>query len=514
MFPLVIAVGRLDQRMNTRDTIKSRARRLQQRLRRVFPSHMTIAYKLSFTISILMVACIGLMASLVIQHQNQVLRQQLGELGHTLVSQIAQSAEEPLLADDRLALEVLATNLTLNRTVLGTAILGANGKIITRAGVTPFDATAPAASLADVQRAAGYEWQSRAASSTRGQNLIAFASPIRVHNLIAGHVVVTLNRTAWEESLSAARKDLVIASLLVLIIGSILAVFLGRRLSQPIYELIDVSRALDKGLYHVHFPERRKDELGNLMASFNRLAQGLHDKHQVERKLSRYLSPGVAEEILKNNAQLGGERVNASVVFADIVGFTRMSEELDPEAVACLLNQYFAHIVCAADLNHGMIDKYIGDCAMLVFGVPQADPGHPFNAVACALMIQRLVSQENDVRAREGLPPIQFRIGINSGEMLAGNMGTNERMDYTVVGDAVNLASRISAAAEPGEILITESVYQHQDVHSRIIAEPCRAIQLRGISNPVNTWRVIDFAEPYRHGLDERIQTLCPGPPG
>ena len=300
------------------------------------------------------------------------------------------------------------------------------------------------------------------------------------------------------------------ASLLVVVIGGILTVFLGRRLSKPIHDLMDATRALDAGQYHFRFAERRHDEIGNLMTSFNRFAESMQRTTEMESTLSRYLSPSVAREIITGGAplQLGGQRVTASVLFADIVGFTGMAEGMSPEEVAGLLNRYFAHIVRACEMHQGMVDKYIGDCAMLVFGVPQSDPEHSFHAIACALTVLRLVAMENQLRDRQGQAPVRFRLGLNSGEMLAGNMGSQERMEYTVVGDAVNLASRLSAAAEGGQVVITEQVYRQPEVCERFKARPHRSIRLRGIQHPVMTYIIEDMMPPYKEAFERQIQQL------
>ncbi|HSH30560.1 MAG TPA: hypothetical protein VK971_11675, partial [Thiohalobacter sp.] len=216
------------------------------RLRRALPSHIPIAYKLSFVISILMVTCIGLLASLVVQHQNQILRQQVDELGRTLAHQFARSAAEPLLADDALALDVLTTNLIQDDNVLGTAILSSKGEILTQAGITPFDRPEDQAAP-DPNRLRGYEWQSRDAGQPHPYDLVAFTSAVRVQDVVAGHVVITLNRTPWEQSLFTANQHIILASLIVVLIGSVLTVALSRRLSQPIYDLIHASQALDEG---------------------------------------------------------------------------------------------------------------------------------------------------------------------------------------------------------------------------------------------------------------------------
>ena len=160
------------------------------------------------------------------------------------------------------------------------------------------------------------------------------------------------------------------------------------------------------------------------------------------------------------DVQLGGRHVSGSVLFADIVGYTEMTRQLTPADTAQLLNEYFSHISRASALYHGTVDKFMGDCAMLVFDVPEHDDEHCYHAVACGVLIQRLVDELNAMRASHGLFPVRFRLGINTGEMLAGNLGSRERMEYTVVGDAVNLASRLCDVAQPGELVISEAVYR------------------------------------------------------
>src|SRR5512142_121347 len=120
----------------------------------------------------------------------------------------------------------------------------------------------------------------------------------------------------------------------------------------------------------------------------------------------------------------GGRRVEATVLFADIAGFTSLSENMHPEEVSALLNEYFSCIAQAAHAFHGHVDKYIGDCAMLLFGVPAEDDDHVFHATACAVVIQRAIHTLNQRREADGLVPVHFRIGINNGVMLAGNMGS------------------------------------------------------------------------------------------
>lgn len=491
----------------------TRWRLLRDSLKRFAPTHIPIVYKITLSISILVVACIGLLGTVVVQHQNQFLRGQIDELGNTLATQIAHSALEPMLADDRLALGVLVTNLTADGNVLGTALLSASGNILAEAGLTPFQPDAPFAgehSAIDARNLRGLEWRTPAGRHNPARNMVAYTSSVRFKDVVAGHVVVTMSRAALDKSTRSATQSILFASLVVLVIGGIMTVFLSRRLSKPIHDLMDASRALEAGQHHFRFNERRNDEIGNLMSSFNRYAEGMERSNQMESTLSRYLSPSVARQIITGNGpvQLGGQRVSASVLFADIVGFTGMAEGMSPEEVAKLLNSYFAHIVRACEMHQGMVDKYIGDCAMLVFGVPQADPEHCFHGITCALTVMRLIAMENELRERQGQSPVRFRLGLNSGEMMAGNMGSQERMEYTVVGDAVNLASRLSSAADGGQIVITEQVYNLPEIHERFVARKHRSIRLRGIQHPVTTYVIDDVLPAYKGGFERQVQQL------
>lgn len=487
--------------------------RIKTVLQRLNPAHIPIVYKLSLTISVLMVACIGMLAGVIVQHQNQVLRGQIDQLGNTLAAQIAHSALDPLLTDDRLALGVLTTNLTAEGNVLGTAILSATGEVLAEAGLTPFHADAPYAgerSGVDARNLRGLEWTHRPHPYAPPRTVVAYTSSARFQDVVAGYVVVTLSRSTLDQSMRSATQSIVFASILVVVIGAFITHLVSRRLSRPIHDLIDASRALEQGHYNFRFAERRNDEIGNLMSSFNRYAERMKEKNEVETALSRYLSPSVAREVLtgSHSIQLGGQRVEATVLFADIVGFTGMAEGMNPEEVANLLNRYFAHIVSACEMNQGMVDKYIGDCAMLVFGVPQADPEHCFHGITCALAVQRLVAMENEQRETRGQAPVRFRLGLNSGSMLAGNMGAHERMEYTVVGDSVNLASRLGSAAEAGQIVVTEQVYARPDVADRFVARKHRSIRLRGIQHPVTTYLIEDVATPYKEAFERQIQQL------
>ena len=254
------------------------------------------------------------------------------------------------------------------------------------------------------------------------------------------------------------RRFLVVSTLLLIFLGVILSSVLAHRLSRPIERLARAGEALGAG--RPRGLAERRDEIGQVLETFQHLAAGVKRKNQVEAALSRYVSPQVAQQVLANDAggALGGNCVTGSVLFCDIVGFTELSETREPGEVAELLNDYFGYFAMAAESCGGTVDKFIGDCIMIVFGVPDEDPHHALHAMTCGMLIQQLTRRINQLRQARHQATVMLRVGISSGPMLAGNLGSADRMQYTVVGDTVNVAARLCGVAEPGGVLITQAM--------------------------------------------------------
>jgi adenylate cyclase len=504
----------LRQRQFLRQLKRLRAR-INYRLRRVihnhFPHYFPIAYKLALIITLLISSGMILLGLVIVTNQTQLLKTQMNEFGEAVVTQLAESSKELVLSDDLLSLMVVISNLGSNDSILGAVVYSDNGKILASSGARPTEDIINLYGQSKHISTNSYtvQWQSANESGER-ISALAFITPIRFQGVIAGHALVSFSEEALSESIQHTINAIAAATILMIILGIIIAFIMGDRLSRPIHRLMDASRAIGDGNFDYRIRERRNDEIGYLTSAFNDMAKGMLQKSQVENAFSRYVSPKVAKQILSNldEIQLGGQHVQGTVLFADIVGFTSMSEKLPPDEVANMLNEYFSYIAMASQLYRGTIDKYMGDCAMVVFGVPEQDEEHKFNAIACAVMIQRLVERLNAQRVRDGKYPVYFRIGVNSGVMLAGNMGSPERMQYTVVGEAVNLASRLHTVAEKGQIVITEPLYKDSDVSWRVMAQRHKSIQLRGIAEPVSTYIVNDVAGNYRASMDTQISEI------
>ena len=213
---------------------------------------------------------------------------------------------------------------------------------------------------------------------------------------------------------------------------------------------------------------------------------------QAEQRLAleRFLSPEVADMAMANpDIRLGGTNQKATVLFADIRGFTAISEALEPSRIVEILNEYFTRVTDVIFDHRGMIDKYMGDAVMAVFGVPISKGNDAASAVETAIQVQQLMVEMNRDAVARHWPELRIGIGINTGIVTAGNIGSPRRLDYTVVGDTVNIASRLMSSADGGEILISESTAAEIGENFNVRNLP--ALRLRGRSEPVRVFNVL-----------------------
>jgi adenylate cyclase len=467
-----------------------------------------LAYKLSFFITALIVSCMVLLGMILVQQQSLIIQDQINEQGTTLVRLMGQSAREPLLADDKPALGSIAQSFSGGDSVMATAIISLDGEVVAQAGNLKSDKHGFLKNIA-LDKATTYTWNLKSGPG-RMRQVISFVQPVTFRNITAGYALVTFSQSGLKDSARRSIQAIIGATVLIIALGIAMAFALGQRITNPINKLVAASRAIGKGEYTFKFKERRHDELGLLMDAFNEMAEGMLEKSQVKNALSRYVSPGVARKILSNlsTVELDSKKVEGTVLFADIVGFTQIAEKTPPEALIAMLNQYFSLITYACKLNHGTVDKYMGDGVMLIFGVPEPDEEHAFNSMVCALLAQKLIAYESERRIQRGEFPVKFKIGMNTGSMLAGNMGSKERMEYTVVGDTVNMASRLCGITNGGQIVMSREMYMCDGARERIVAGEYQSIRLRGISEPVSTYLLEGLKADLQEIVDKQFDEV------
>jgi adenylate cyclase len=293
------------------------------------------------------------------------------------------------------------------------------------------------------------------------------------------------------------RRNLLYA-LAVLAFAAVISVALGSRLARIMSNALRrVNDALKRVelLDYVHVePVNTGDELEDLASGFNRMVDGLKERDKLRTTFGKYMTAAVIEQLLAGKVALGGESLRVTILFTDIRSFTTISESMDPQRLVGLLNEYFTEMVNIVMDEGGVVDKYIGDAIMAVFGAPVPKPNDAVNAVRAAIRMRSALKDLNDRLASRGMPELRTGIGIHTGEVVAGNIGSERRMEYTVIGDAVNLASRLeSSTKELGvNVLISEDTYQL--TRTAIDARAVREITVKGRNKPVMTYEVLGLA--------------------
>ena len=270
-----------------------------------------------------------------------------------------------------------------------------------------------------------------------------------------------------------------------------------------------VCRGETLGVLHVHSTGRRgvfEDEdldlltsIGNQAAICVKNAQlyaQIENETRLRRDFQRYVSPGVAEQIVqkKISVELGGQYRTGTIFFSDIVGFTTLSETREPADVVLLLNQYFRAMVEVIFRYEGTVNKFGGDAVLAVWGAPLEAEEHEFKAVAAGIGMQNAMFRLNLQLVARKQEQIGMGIGVNSGRFMAGNIGSDDRMEYTVIGDAVNLASRIEAKATRGQVLVSEATYRA--AADRLVAIRLPPTRVKGKAEPIAIYSIRGVAAP------------------
>jgi class 3 adenylate cyclase len=349
----------------------------------------------------------------------------------------------------------------------------------------------------------GLDALSRRVLGATSPGAAAFPAPGRGDRQIAGvaplagkpwRVVVYRPWSDLREPLDRITHRSLANALLVGAVVTLLALALARGIVRPVRRLTEASGALLRGEFRAARVEPgAEDEVGALSRAFNTMARGLEARERELEIFGRLVSPEVREKLLAGDLQLGGETRRAAVLFSDIRGFSTLAETMDPHAVVALLNEYLTAMTEATAAYNGYINNFIGDAIVVVFGAPIPQLDAEARAVRAALSMRSGLARLNERRAARGDPPLETGIGIAVGDMVAGQIGSPERMLYTVIGDAVNVAARLEALTKdhPGRfILITRRVADALGPDLAVL-EPLGPIKLKGRAEPVEVVAVL-----------------------
>lgn len=300
-------------------------------------------------------------------------------------------------------------------------------------------------------------------------------------------------------------------SLAIFFLCILLIWFWSKSISRPVKQLAIAAGRIGNGEYEVKIERKLKDELKILTDSFVKMGHGLAERERLKDAFGRFTNKEIAEKAMRNELSLGGENKNVTVFFSDIRSFTAMSEKLTPEQVVEFLNEYMTRMVKCVDATGGVVDKFIGDAIMAVWGSP-VSAGSPqkdaLNGIKAALLMRKELYDLNKERKAKGLVPVHIGCGLNSGNVIAGQIGSEKRMEYTVIGDTVNTASRTEALNKPfhTDILITENTWQL--VKDEIFVEEMPGVKVKGKTDRLRMFAVIGFKNSTKFTSYKQIRAL------
>ncbi|MCG6139273.1 adenylate/guanylate cyclase domain-containing protein [Leptospira mtsangambouensis] len=293
------------------------------------------------------------------------------------------------------------------------------------------------------------------------------------------------------EEVNNIQKRNVYILIVSLALSFIVVYVFAKSLSTPILKLVDASEEIRRGNYHIELHATTHDEIGTLTKSFVSMGKGLEEREKLKDSFGRFVNQDIAELAAKGRLSIGGQRKYCTIFFSDIRSFTAISEKLQPEEVVEFLNQYMTEMVKCVQETGGTVDKFIGDAIMATWGALRDSKQHAKSSIEAALRMRDKLIEFNKGRGTVKKPIIQIGCGINTGYVIAGQIGSADKMEYTVIGDSVNLASRVESLNKEThtDILITETTYQEikSDYHVLSMGE----IELKGKSKAQKVYAVL-----------------------
>lgn len=279
-------------------------------------------------------------------------------------------------------------------------------------------------------------------------------------------------------------------------LATVLALFLANRAAKPLHAIREALDRVTTGDFKTEVKVNSKDEFGLVAESLNKMILGLQQRENLKGALARYVSQDVTDSVLASgSASVRSERKKITILFADVRGFTSLSEKITPEEMVELLNTYLEKMIDSIFNHKGYLNKFMGDGLMAVFGAERDDPYQEENAIMAALDMRNALEELRQKWKAEGrithVQDLHIGIGINTGVAIVGNIGSSRRMEFGVIGDSVNLASRLeSATKEMNNVDMLVSEYTYVAVRSRFAFKNCGDIKVKGKVDPVMTYTV------------------------
>jgi class 3 adenylate cyclase len=356
----------------------------------------------------------------------------------------------------------------------------------------------------------GIATHTRVYTNEHGTWITAFA-PIRdAGGRIPAVLDVDYRVDVYLARLAGLRLTVLGISFLGGLVALVAGVVLARRVTGPVSALTRSVARVAAGDLSQSLPAQSNDEVGQLTRAFNEMVAGLRQRDFIRDTFGRYVSPEVARTLLESpeGLSLGGEKREVTILMSDLRGYTRFAEEGDPALVMQVLNGYLGRMTEIITGYGGTINEFIGDAIFAIFGAPLSHPDHAERAAACAIAMQCAMEVVNRLHAERKLPRLEMGIGLNTGEAVVGNIGSEKRAKYGVIGSAVNLAARVEGCTLGGQILM--SPYTYHRIQSIAEVGPPLRVEVKGIREPLSLYELRAMAGSYAARLPEGASDAGP----
>jgi len=294
--------------------------------------------------------------------------------------------------------------------------------------------------------------------------------------------------------LSSLFTEIIIITVICVSFSIVLSIFVSTSVSIPLHKLENAMKEVEKGNLDVRVEIVSNDEIGSVTEGFNLMVKGLKESESIKDSFGKYVSQEIRDEILNGRISLDGEMKRATLLFSDLRDFTPLVESMHPKEVVTIMNQYFTQMTEAIKENRGLVLQYVGDEIEAVFGAPLSYEDHTDMAVKAALEMRRRLIELNKNFEKQGVNPLRHGIGIHTGAVLAGNIGSKDRISYALVGDTVNLASRISGLTKEFSCDIILSQTTNSLLTGDFTAEQLSAVKVKGKKEKVLIYKLLSYA--------------------
>ena len=466
-------------------------------------THMRVPIRAKLSISVIfsLLVTILILSFVILERQRENLYQQTVKTGKVSLAYFANSAKTPLLNNEVLRLNQLIKEATTTEGIVYAYIEDRDGVVQAHTDATKLrKKIAPPSNPRAATQEGVYKYFQFTNGS--GAQVLNISAPVAYGDKVLGEVNVGVSLDFISAQIRKETLAVVLLSVLIIALGVVFSIFLSIGFSRPISKLVVATKEIGQGNLKYRLDLRRNDELGDLASSFNFMSSELWRKKLMQESFGKYVGSDIVQMILANpeSSWLKGTRQIATVMFTDVRGFTAYSEHRDPEAIVEALNQYFEIATRVIIAHGGMVDKFIGDSVMGLFGVPIATETHAEQCVRACMEMQKEFMAASKRSGNEILAKVG--IGVNTGPLVSGNLGSEAKMEYSVIGDDVNKASRINHLAKAGDVVISKSTYD--PIRSLITAEELEPQQVKGKSEPLQVFRVLSIKEPLPHAQAQK----------